>query len=452
MVIRPVETITKAFNCYSLMLVYTHSITPRIQYIFNLIFKEMMGVDLRLTDNATEFSESKLPKLAYTHERPPGEIFIQADTLLFQNAIKRFPIEVFSYRDLPAFFQGEGLLPFDIFAASFYLVTRYEEYLPASKDEYGRFKAKHSLAYKHHFLDKPVINYWVEELKQSLQISYPCLKFRQQVFSATMSFDIDVAYAYKGRSAVRTMLSASKEIVTFNFSSFLNRISVLTAKQNDPYDSYGYIINSLRGQPVKHIFFFLLAKTLTKYDRNVLPTSKELQQLVKELDAFSTAGLHPSYFSSERKTLLKEEKGLLEGMLNRPVVISRQHYLRWQLPASFLHLAEQGILHDYSMGYAEIPGFRAGICTPFPFYNLLTNEATRLTIHPITYMEGSLIEDMGMQPETSITVIEKLIQRVKAVNGDFLCIWHNHTLSDYGVYKGWRKPFEATLRLVKETE
>jgi hypothetical protein len=434
------------------MLVYTHTITPRIEYIFNLIFKEMMGLELQLTDNATEFSESALPKLAYTSQRIPAEFFIQADKLLFESDIKRFPIEVFTYRDLPAFFQGEGHLPFDIFAASFYLISRYEEYLPSPTDQYGRFKAKHALASRHHFLDKPVVNCWVEELKELLLITFPALEFKPQRFRATMTFDIDVAYAYKARSFLRTMLSAGKEMLSFNFSSFAHRMQVLAGQRNDPYDSYAYIVNSLSNEPVEHIFFFLLAKTLTRYDRNVLATSKTLQHLVKELDAFSTTGIHPSYFSSEKKELLKEEKQLLENMLNRPVTISRQHYLRWRLPSSFLQLEEEGILHDYSMGYAEMPGFRAGTCTPFSFFNLQKNETTKLTIHPITYMEGSFIEDMRMNPEATITLIEELIQTVKKVNGDFLSIWHNHTLSDHNMYKGWRKPYEATLRLVKETE
>jgi hypothetical protein len=101
------------------------------------------------------------------------------------------------------------------------------------------------------------------------------------------------------------------------------------------------------------------------------------------------------------------------------------------------------------MAYAELPGFRAGICTPFHFYNLAQETETPLLIHPVTYMEGSFIEDMAMQPEETIATISELIATVKAVNGAFVCIWHNHTLSDYKMYKGWRKPYEATLRLIK---
>jgi hypothetical protein len=175
-----------------------------------------------------------------------------------------------------------------------------------------------------------------------------------------------------------------------------------------------------------------------------------LQQLVKWIAGFSKAGIHPSYFSSENVYYLKDEKQELEKLLRSPVTISRQHYLRWEIPGTFTALTDAGITDDYSMGFAEQPGFRAGICTPFHFYNLLVEVETPLTIHPISYMDGSFIEDMNLSPEESIEEIKKIVATVKKVNGHFICIWHNHTLSEYGIYIGWRKPYEETLRLVKE--
>src|SRR5688572_1841233 len=127
------------------MLVYTDTITPRVDYIFNLLLKEIIGIDFEITLDRQFFTDATIPRLAYSHERLQDGLFIQANQLLFETGIKKLSIEVFDYRNLPAFFQGEGHLPFDIFAASFYLVTRYEEYLPSRKDNYGRYQAKHSL-------------------------------------------------------------------------------------------------------------------------------------------------------------------------------------------------------------------------------------------------------------------------------------------------------------------
>jgi hypothetical protein len=104
------------------------------------------------------------------------------------------------------------------------------------------------------------------------------------------------------------------------------------------------------------------------------------------------------------------------------------------------------------MGYAELPGFRAGICTTFKFYDLKNDQATNLTVHPITYMDGSFIEDMHLDPFASLEHIRKLVKTVKRLNGDFLCIWHNHTISNEPLYKGWRAVFNETLQILNENQ
>jgi hypothetical protein len=434
------------------MLVYTHTITPRVQYIFRLLLKEMMGIEPHFTQDVEVFESASLPKLAYGKQRLQNGLYIEAVELLFETGVRKVPVDVFTYDGLPAFFQGNGDIPFDIFAASFFLISRYEEYLPSAKDQYQRYKAKNSLAYQHGFLDKPVINFWVEALKKLISTRYPAIQTKEQQFSATVTFDIDVAFAFRGRSFLRKLLSSGKELLSFNFHDFVKRLKVYASNATDPFDSYSYILASLSEIDARHIFFFLVAGKLSRYDRNLSPSSGAMSSLVKEIRASSEVGIHPSYYTSEKKELLAKEKQKLEVLLSRPVTISRQHYLRFQLPGTFMQLLEAGITEDYSMGYAELPGFRAGICTPFRFYNLSEETATQLVIHPVTYMEGSFLEDMGMQPDECITTIAQLVETVKAVKGSFVCIWHNHTLSDYKIYKGWRKPYEATLRLLKEKE
>ena len=432
------------------MLIYTHIITARSRYIFKLLFAHLLEQEVELTDNLAVFEATGTPKLVYTNERLAAELYIQAHPLLAEVGLRNIHPDVFENRNYKAFFAGCGDLPFDIFAASFYLLSRYEEYFHTDRDQFQRFQAKNSLAFRHGFLHQPVINYWLEELKKLLAGKYPLLQFKSSPFTATMSFDIDVAYAYKGRGITRNVLSACRNLLTFNFTSIYEKIKVLGGKKEDPFDSYSYIQKTLVSSTVDHIFFFLLAKQVTAFDRNIATSSPILQQLVRAVASFSKLGIHPSYYSSENNGYLRQEKQTLERILNSPVTASRQHYLRFKLPETYVQLLNEGITDDYSMGYAELPGFRAGICTPFLFYNLLTEEETSLTIHPITYMEGSFIEDMKLDTQQSIEEIKRLIATVKEVNGAFLCIWHNHTLSDYSIYKGWRKPYEETLRLIKE--
>ena len=52
---------------------------------------------------------------------------------------------------------------------SFFLLSRYEEYLPHSKDQYGLYAHENSIAYKEGFLHQPLINIWLEDFRKLLE-------------------------------------------------------------------------------------------------------------------------------------------------------------------------------------------------------------------------------------------------------------------------------------------
>ena len=429
------------------MLVYTHKLTERSKYIFNLIFGELLGLEYAFTTDLAAYESYEQEKLAYTMHQPASGFFVESVSLLFETGITAIQPSVFSFAGTCAFFQTHGgRFSFDLFAASFYLVSRYEEYLPFEPDQYGRFPAKQSLAYQHGFLQTPVVNCWVQEFKKMLLQFYPFLRFRDVPFQSTISFDIDVAYAYKGRPAWWNAGALLKDIVLLR-TQFLDRVQVLSGRK-DPYDTYDDIETMLACYQVKPLFFFLLADMPSRYDRNLAARSASLHRLIRRCSATGSIGIHPSYYSMEKPSLLGQEKEQLEKSSGQPITRSRQHYLRFRLPHTYVQLAGAGITDEYSMGYAELPGFRAGICTPFYFFNLAANQATTLKVHPVTYMDGSFIEDLQMHPGESLEMIKQMINTVKQVQGHFLCIWHNHTVSETGPYKGWKQVLQETLRLL----
>ena len=83
-----------------------------------------------------------------------------AHPLLWETGTREQSIEMASWEELPVFFTVDkgSELTFDPFALVFYLVSRYEEYLPFQPDEHGRFPATASLAYRERFLDIPLVD------------------------------------------------------------------------------------------------------------------------------------------------------------------------------------------------------------------------------------------------------------------------------------------------------
>ena len=432
------------------MLIYSHINTPRTKYVLDLLFGSVLGLTYRFTDNRYVFEHSTEPRLAYTNDRIGEGVFIRSHTLLSETGISRQETDVFDWEDLPVFFKTAGDLPFDVFAATFYLVTRYEEYFPHETDAFGRYQAKNSLAVQHHFLQKAVINRWAARLKKLLVSFYPSLAFQTRQFKALLTIDIDVAFAFKGRSVKRNLLASFNDLFHLRPGNIGSRLKCLLSGAHDPYDTYDNIIQSLKGSGIPLLVFFLLSQKNNAYDRNLPAGSSAMKSLLKKIAAVTETGIHPSYFSSERPQFITEEKKQLEQIIGKPVTKSRQHFLRFRLPDTFRHLEREGITDDYSMGYAELPGFRAGICTPFRFYDLMQEQVTGITIHPITYMDGTFIEDMRLSPEEAISIGRRMIDEVRAVNGNFIAIWHNHTVSDKGIYKGWKAVYSSTIKQLKE--
>jgi hypothetical protein len=158
-------------------------------------------------------------------------------------------------------------------------------------------------------------------------------------------------------------------------------------------------------------------------------------------------GIHPSFASNAQPDKLSKEIVRLAKTSRREVKKSRQHFLKLQFPQTYRQLLENDITDDYTMGFAQTTGFRAGTCTAFRFYDLDREEATKLRVHPFAVMDATLKYYMQITPEESRAHIQSLINEVKAVNGTFISLWHNESLSDYKQWQGWKNLYEEMVRL-----
>ena len=431
-----------------MLLIYTPKNSERCQYILELIFKHELGIEYRVVTDYEQFNVHHEEKINYSNSRLPDSFFINASSLLFEKNIHQQNIIVTRKGQTKILFANEDCdLGFDIFSSVFYMVSRYEEYLPFTPDSHGRFKASDSLAFKHNFLQQPVVNIWINLLKNNLQQRFPSLKIKPSLFHAVVTYDIDVAYKFKGRDTFRTLGSTTKDILKLKFKNIYQRFATLLNFQKDPWDVYNYLRETALIAKLKPIFFFLVADKSTN-DRNLDYKNPHVKSLIKNVMEFSEIGIHPSYTTSEFPEKIAKEKERLEQISGKEITKSRQHYLKFILPHTYRSLIAAGITEDYSMGFSEIAGFRAGTCKPFYFYDLKEEKITHLKIFPIAMMEGSFMKNKK-SPEQSSQEILNLINEVKKVQGTFISIWHNHTVSETSEYKKWKRIHDKMIQTIQ---
>ncbi|MBN2774630.1 MAG: polysaccharide deacetylase family protein [Prolixibacteraceae bacterium] len=433
-----------------MILFYAEEITPRIEYIARLIFSRILQVKITFTSNSEEFLNSTAPKINYSGKKFSDELYIKPNGLLNSQHVFPLSIKPFQADNETYFFESseDSTFLFDPFAASFYIVTRYEEYLETKFDKYDRYSSFRSILHKNGLLKKPVINIWAKKIMKAVQEKYPDFQFPEKKFKFISTIDIDNAWAIKNKGVWRSNAAIIKAILKLNFLEVKKRRAVLSDKEKDPYDTYEYIDSVVKKNTDKVKFFFLLGD-YSKYDKNISFKNASYRELIQKISQKYDIGIHPSYQTGNKNGVKKTIKELkrLQKISGVQITKSRQHFLRLKFPNTYRQLLNAGILEDYTMGYADQSGFRAGICTPFNFYDLEKETTTNLVVLPFQTMDVTLKSYMKLSPAEALKEIEMLMMEVKQVNGTFVSIWHNETITNSGTWEGYREVFEKMNQL-----
>ena len=429
------------------MILFAPEITPRLQYITGFIGHEIWGQVFQLTMVTDTFRDFDGPKINYSKQRiTADEFFLRPHPLLTEKTIRAQSIECFTIKNYKAFFKTEGDFPFDIFSACFYLLSRYEEYLPHRKDMYGRYAHENSVAFKEEFLHLPLVNNWVEDFRENIQVKFPHFPFLHTTFRFLPTYDIDEAFSYKHKDWWRTTGAVGKAILKKQFTRIRERRKVLRGQLNDPYDSYIWMDQLHEKYQLKPRYFFLVPEQVGKYDRNILPKEKALQELIRQHAEKYDIGVHPSWQSGDDPSLIKKEIATVAGITGKTITASRQHFIRFTLPQTFRYLLQAGVKEDFSMGYGGINGFRASVASPFYWYDLDKEEGTDLLLYPFCFMEANSFFEQKVSPGKALEEMRRYYTAVRSVKGTFISIWHNTFLGTDRLYAGWREVYEEFIR------
>ena len=436
-----------------MLLIHVPRLTNRLGYTLNVLFKHLMHADFSITTDEDYFRGYGDAKFCYGPRRIGDSLHIKSCSLLFQTSIEEQQPRPFQRDGQWMLFPVYGRdtdLPFDPLAATFYMVSRYEEYLPHRTDEHGRFASHESLAVEAGFADEPVVDQWAALLRHMLEERYPDYSLPRRHYRFVQTVDIDAAWCYLHKGIFRTVVGTLRDLfVRHDSAEVARRFRVLLGREADPYDTFDYIIDQRRRAADSHLIFFSLLADYDRYDKPSNYLNPHTHDLLQHLDDHAKMGLHPGYTSLEHPHNVDTEKERLESILHRNIVRSRYHFLRLQLPLSYRILQHAGISHDYSMGYADTTGFRAGISSEYPFYDLERDQETELMLHPFCIMDTTLQRHLKLRPEEGVECYQRLIDNVRNVDGTFCCIVHNQNLCERYGWEGWRRVYEQMLDMAK---
>lgn len=424
-----------------MILVFKKKQSNAFTYICKVLFSDFEDGH-RITQDPDEFKLYPGPKICYDAELvDENAISFKPEYDIWSGIGLRTPPTRFSVRnDLPILFPCNGDMGFDVFSASFFVISRYEEYLNFKPDRFGRFTSRNASETGRYY-KRPVVDLWTKELTGLILSKWPHEKLTERQFRMIATIDVDSAFAYKYKGFRRFFGGIGRDFSGGNWRNLVRRIRTVAGLDDDPFLTYDYITSKADSSNIELIFFFLLAD-FSKYDINVSHRSKHLQTLIQELSKKYRIGIHPGMASHSDAKIVMKEKRRLEQITGSECAISRQHYLKIKFPETYRRLIDCGIKHDYSMGFADETGFRAGTCRPFRWFDLARDIETDLVIHPVIAMDSTLNTYLGLNPEQAIAHCNELIREVKNVNGEFISIFHNDTLAERGIWKGWRQVWE----------
>ncbi len=433
-----------------MVLVYVDAITTRMQYAFQFVLKEIAGMEWAFSTDQLFFHQYEGPKFNYSAKAISNELHLKPATLLFENGIdsNRFTKSV---KHLNEWFPGNlpELENLDIFAATFYLISRYEEYFESKYDNYGRYIPQQSILVKLDLLQTPVIDQWAIHFRKLLLARFPQLSYQKRSYAVQPTIDVDRAFLFKARPFFNQLGAIGKELITLKWGQLKDRLLTVFGWTNDVYDVFIALEKLHASHQLKAIYFLHCANDEAP-DKNINLTNRDFLLLIQQLSLSATVGLHSSFKSFNNPTKLKEELAFLTAKLGYAIDLNRQHFLCWNPTLYPENLLKNGFRNDYTMGYPQRNGFRAGTCTPFLHYNLQKEKIEALSWHPLAIIESAYQAYPQEQNKEQWACWHEIITAVKQVDGTLTIAYHNHSYSNYGPFKGWAATYDKLIQMATE--
>ena len=445
---------------------YKEKLIPEIKFILDTLLRDFLGLNWKYVHtNSDLFKLSidgfigiiSMPSLFfenYSFKKFKESSLPQSKCKYLDSRQLTFDIDLIDelvpviYGDKNQIINNENnnlYIPIDIFGSAFYMLTMYEEMINYSSTEDKYFSAFSSYAYKNDFLDRPIVDEYLEILRSSINYIWKDINLNKITERrVNITCDIDRLYFYS-----ENRLRASRQLLTNQYRKQIKQDFYLQYKlffksiygdyKYDPFIKNIYWIMQQNEKFGNKVTFYFLTQFENKYDGFYNLNSRSFRKLIRDIHKRNhTLGLHlnyDSYISSEKTfkqtqvfmNILKDENIYINDL------VSRQHYLRWKNPITARNCESANIKIDSTIYYPEFPGFKLGTSRDFKYFDLLKREKLSLIERSLIVMEDSVFDKfyLGLDySDIAFSIINNLKKKSLKYGGQFTMLWHNSALNN----------------------
>lgn len=426
------------------------------KYIIDFFFDTFLGIpyELIINDSQSDYLISYQDCTIIIRDHFWGK-YEQVNSYLTMEALPKDITYVqnffLSEKNIPVLYGNSELLVseknivcgIDLFASSFFMLVRWEEYVNQVKDLHDRFPGIESVACKFNFLHRPIVNEYGEMLWRMLVYIGVKEKRKKKNFNLKLTHDIDFLQ-YPIRKNIRILVGDILKRKQWDIAWY--RVKNLIG--NDPFDCYDWLMDlSERAGVQSHFYFMSCFQNSPLKDTEFYLKKKKYKEVIAQIkNRKHIIGFHPGYYTYNNYNLWKEEKNVLEHFSNLEVKEGRQHYLRMNIPLTMKIWSENNMCIDSSFGYADYEGFRCGTGDMFPVFDFLLRKSLRLYECPLIVMDGTLCGYRKYSIEKSYEVISYYFRISQKYNSTLTLLFHNTSFDNTDWY-GWDELYKQVLKI-----
>ena len=340
-------------------------------------------------------------------------------------------------------------LTVDVLGTAFFMLTRLEEHVVATRAEPGRFPASASLAHAESFVDIPIVDRYVDVLWDALERLWPRLERRPRRYAAALTHDVDDPLSWRGRSPYALLRQLGADALQRRDAALaLRRVrswarTIRGDNRIDPYNTFDLLMDVSERHGLRSAFYFLVADGAPGAENP--PYSLDdpwVEALISRIHSRGhEIGFHAIDLDAERTTLgfsrLRDKARRLG--VDQSAWGGRMHYLRWENPRTWAAWERAGLDYDVTLAYADRIGFRTGTSHEFSVYDLVQRRQLRLRERPFQVMDRTLSEYMGLDSEAAIAAVQDVAGQCRRHGGVFSLLWHNSVLLTAGQKRDYQR-------------